>query len=367
MRAPGSGGAPLVAAVLPPNEGFSPEAAGAIALVVHRLAGRGRCRTVVVGPAPAGTPFPDTAFRPVPRLLLPVGSAARYRMGVARVLAALLPDIVEVHNRPRLALALARRFPAIPVLLVLHNDPQAMRGFQPPAARATLLERLARIVAVSDWVAERLTDGIDGGFRQPAVVPNAIDRAALPAPSTVRQPLVLYVGRLVPEKGADAFVAACAAGLPAGWRAEMIGARRLRPGERPGRYQRDLRAAATAAGVTLAGYRPHHAVLERMAAAAIVVVPSRWPEPFGLAALEAMGCGAALICAPRGNLPALAGGAAMLVDPDDTGALAAAIAGLAEDPPRRLRLAAAGMARAAAFDVARAVAAMDAVRFGLSL
>ena len=29
------------------------------------------------------------------------------------------------------------------------------------------------------------------------------------------------------------------------------------------------------------GYRPHAAVLEAMSRAAIVVVPSRWQEPFG--------------------------------------------------------------------------------------
>ena len=31
------------------------------------------------------------------------------------------PALVEVHNRPELALFLARRFPAIPVALFLHN------------------------------------------------------------------------------------------------------------------------------------------------------------------------------------------------------------------------------------------------------
>ena len=52
-----------------------------------------------------------------------------------------------------------------------------------------------------------------------------------------------------------------------------------------------------------------------MARAAIVVVPSRWSEPFGLTALEALACGAALLCSPRGGLPEVYGQAAQRIDP----------------------------------------------------
>jgi len=92
------------------------------------------------------------------------------------------------------------------------------------------------------------------------------------------------------------------------------------------------------------------AVTAAMAAAAIVVVPSRWAEPFGLTALEAMASGAALIAAETGGLPEVAGDAALYVPPGDAAALAAAITALATDAPRRAGLAAAGRARAALFD-----------------
>jgi glycosyltransferase involved in cell wall biosynthesis len=126
-----------------------------------------------------------------------------------------------------------------------------------------------------------------------------------------------------------------------------------------------VRQAAAAAGVAIEGYRPHASVLARMAEAAIVVVPSRWEEPFGLAALEAMACGAALVCSPRGNLRALTEGAAVLVDPDDTAAMAAALVALARDPARRESLAAAGIARARRFDVTAAAARLAALRRSL--
>ena len=94
------------------------------------------------------------------------------------------------------------------------------------------------------------------------------------------------------------------------------------------------------------GYRDHPEVLIAMARAAIVVVPSRWPEPFGLVALEALASGAALICSPRGGLPEVAGDAAIYADPDRPAEIAAAIRTLASDEGRRAALAEAGRERA---------------------
>jgi glycosyltransferase involved in cell wall biosynthesis len=88
-----------------------------------------------------------------------------------------------------------------------------------------------------------------------------------------------------------------------------------------------------------------------MTRAAIVVVPSRWAEPFGLVALEALASGAALICSPRGGLPEVAGDCAVYADPDKPGALTAALRNLAGDEPRRQALARAGQERARLFDV----------------
>ena len=99
-----------------------------------------------------------------------------------------------------------------------------------------------------------------------------------------------------------------------------------------------------------------------MARAAIVVVPSRWPEPFGLVALEALASGAALICSPRGGLPEVAGDAAIYADPDRPAEIAAAIRTLASDEGRRAALAEAGRERAQQFDVPAIAARLAALR-----
>jgi len=354
--------------VLPPNEGFSPEAVGAIGLMVQRLGANAHStfRTIVVGVELKHAPFTVPPFQTVSvPAWLPAGRSTRYARGVASLLAQLRPSLIEVHNRPLIALALAQRFPDTPTVLVLHNDPQAMRGAASAAERAKL-RTLARVVTVSAYIRDRLIAGLPDWNPALVVQPNCIDLATIPPPlpQRLRDHLLLFAGRLVPEKGADTFVEACARSLPSlsGWRAQIIGSRRLRPGPAGDAYSSAVQRAARAAGVYMAGHRPHDEVLASMARAAIVVAPSRWPEPFGLIALEAMASGAALICSPRGNLPDLVRDAAVLADPDDAGALADAISQLARDEPRRTMLGAAGLVRAQAFDIKLGVATLDRLR-----
>ncbi len=351
---------PRVAVVLPPREGFPPDAAGAIGLLVHRLS---RPQDLVLGRASAMPALVDRRFVPVRPAGWPMpGDRLRYVAGLAAVLRAARPALIEVHNRPEIAMALARRCPGIPLGLVLHNDPQAMRLARTPADRRALARRM-RIAVVSEHLRRRYREG--GDSLPVGLLPNCLDLAALP-PALAdgeRERLILFAGRLVADKGADSFVAACAAALPElpGWRAEMIGADR--PGGSPDTpFLAALRPAAARAGVTLAGYRPHGAVLEAMARAAIVAVPSRWEEPFGLTALEAMASGAALVTSGRGGLAELTAGAALRVDPDAPGALAEALRRLACDRSERWRLAAAGRLRAHDHDLPAARARLDAWR-----
>ena len=309
---------------------------------------------------PVTDPFPGIPFHPV-RPGWGLTANKRYARGVAAVLRRLRPDLVEVHNRPEIALHLARRFPR--VMLFLHNDPQGMRGAKTAKERTRLLRRMARIVAVSDHLRGQFLQGTEGDV---IVLPNSID-----VPDRlrkVRDRLILFVGRVVSDKGADAFVEACAAVLPRlpGWRAEMVGADRFFSHSRPTPFTEQIHEQAAAAGVHLCGYLPHDATMERMSRAAIAVVPSRWPEPFGLSALEAMAHGAALVCSRRGALPEVAGDCAVYASPDAPGAVAAALLELAQDADRRAALALAGHTRAKLFDTAAAAKRLRALRVELA-
>ncbi len=356
---------PSVAIVLPPREAFAPEASGALGLIARRHARWcGPFRATVLGAPPPTPPFGDVAFLPVRPAWWPGGALRRYGAGVLRALRTLAPDLVEVHNRPDLALLLADCLPRTPVSLILNNDPQGMRRATSPAERARLLARLAAVATASSFLAVRLREGIAAPAAQPVVLPNCLDLREVPPPAGQRERLIVFAGRVITDKGADGFVAACARALPAlpGWRAEMIGGDRFGPDNPETRFLRALRPRAEAAGVAMLGYRPHAEVLAAMSRAAIVAVPSRWQEPFGLTAVEAMACGAALLCSNRGGLAEVAGDAAVAVDPDDPRQFAEAIVALANDPARRAALAASGLQRARRFDLAAIGPALDRFR-----
>jgi glycosyltransferase involved in cell wall biosynthesis len=82
--------------------------------------------------------------------------------------------------------------------------------------------------------------------------------------------------------------------------------------------------------------------------AACVVFPSLY-EGFGLPVLEAMARGVPVACSNRSALPEVAGDAALLFDPEDVGAIRAAMARLLTDRELVERLGAAGRGRAAQF------------------
>jgi glycosyltransferase involved in cell wall biosynthesis len=361
---PASSSGPTVAVILPPNEGFGPGRSGAIGLIVHRLAHVEGFRTVVFGGRQNGEIYSDVSFQATEPLgWLPGTVNLKYAARLLLPLRRLRPALIEVHNRVGIALLLSVLLRPTPVVLVLHNDPQGMRRARSAGERETLLRRLARVVTVSDYLRTRLLENVAPPARSPVVLPNCLDLSTLPPPHP-RERLVLFAGRIVVEKGAQPFVTACAAALPQlpGWRAAMIGADRSRDDSPDTPFVEQIRRTAQGANVALLGYRDHPDVLAAMTRAAIVVVPSMWPEPFGLVALEAMACGAALICSRRGGLPEVAGDAAIYIDPDKPATIAAAIRELATDEPRRLALAAAGCARAAAFDLSSVAPAWAALR-----
>ena len=60
-------------------------------------------------------------------------------------------------------------------------------------------------------------------------------------------------------------------------------------------------------------------------AAAVFVFPSLF-EGFGLPIVEAMACGAPVVASNRAAMPELVGDAGLLVDPEDVGAMADAMA-----------------------------------------
>ena len=83
-------------------------------------------------------------------------------------------------------------------------------------------------------------------------------------------------------------------------------------------------------------------------AAEAFLFPSHY-EGFGLPPLEAMSCGTPVIASDRGSLPEVVGQGGLSVDPEDTGALAQAMAQVLSNPDLRARLREAALVQAGRF------------------
>jgi glycosyltransferase involved in cell wall biosynthesis len=177
-------------------------------------------------------------------------------------------------------------------------------------------------------------------------------RAGLGPPG---RPVILAAGRLAEQKGLDVLLAAAGQ-----WQDREPVPLLALAGEGP--LAGELAATARRSGMELMLLGQRDDVPALLAAADVVVVPSRW-EARALIVQEAMRAGRPIVASRVGGIPALTGeDAALLVPPGDAGRLAEAVVAVLDDAALAARLAAAAQARAAALPgLAEAVAAVLAV------
>ncbi len=155
------------------------------------------------------------------------------------------------------------------------------------------LLRFVTNVAISKAVA----DSISG---HSFVIGNPYDAAVFRSiPNVVRDKNLAFVGRLVSDKGADLLLQAMKLLQNGGVAADLtiVGS---------GPEEENLRRLATelALGrqVTFAGQKSGAALAELLNRHRILVVPSRWQEPFGVVAVEGIACGCVVVGSEKGGL-----------------------------------------------------------------
>jgi len=157
---------------------------------------------------------------------------------------------------------------------------------------------------------------------------------------------LLYVGARKGHKNLALLLEALAR-IPAAARPPLVlSGAAWEPGEPLAR--RAERLGITGA-VHFAGDLRDEDVLARVYSGAALYVHPALTEGFGLPPLEAMACGAPVLCSDGGALPETVGDAAETLPPRDAEAWAAAIVALLGDPARRAALAERGRERARGF------------------
>jgi glycosyltransferase involved in cell wall biosynthesis len=150
-------------------------------------------------------------------------------------------------------------------------------------------------------------------------------------PEVVRDRELVFVGRLVSDKGADLAIEALAA-LPFVGRPPVL----TIVGDGPERTALQCLAAARGVSdrVKFVGPLIGHELATVLNQHQILVVPSRWNEPFGLVALEGIACGCVVVGSAGGGLPQAIGPCGVTVPNNDASALTAALADLMARPAR---------------------------------
>jgi glycosyltransferase involved in cell wall biosynthesis len=198
-------------------------------------------------------------------------------------------------------------------------------------------ERLKRAVVARAGGSVSVSRAIAADLASPStVVPNAY-RAELffDEPAIARERDLLFVGRLVSDKGVDDLIEALARLAAAGVRLDLtlVGEGPERPALERLASERGVadlvRFAGTLSGRLLAdAFRRHR----------VVVVPSRYDEPFGIVALEAIACGCAVVGSRGGGLVEAIGPCGLTYPNGDVEALVEAIREVAGSPVRRAEL-----------------------------
>jgi glycosyltransferase involved in cell wall biosynthesis len=218
------------------------------------------------------------------------------------------------------------------------------------AAQRALLPRIARgalhVVTVSEFSRREIVELLGVAPERVSVVPGGVDerfspdvdRAAAAARLGLARPYVLTVASATARKNLGALTPAAARLAREGIEVVVAG------GDRP---QFADRSRGDGHGdVRRLGHVDEELLPGLYAGALAFVLPSLY-EGFGLTCLEAMAAGVPVVAADRGALPETCDGAALLVDPTDREALAAAIAQAVHDDDWRASARAAGLARAA--------------------
>jgi len=229
------------------------------------------------------------------------------------------------HNHVSLRLLWPILFVRRPLVFVHHCPLATDTG---PGPRFGALKRAACMLGHNAFVSEayRKAAGLPG-----PVIYNTYDEVSFHTwPDVMRDRDVVFLGRLVREKGADLLIDALALLAAKGTRlrATIIGSG-------PRDFSESLRAQVSTYGlgelVEFTGALRGEVLSRTLARHRVMAMPSRWFEGFGISAIEGLACGCVVVGSDSGGLPDAIGPAGVVTAKGSAPELAAALERLTTD------------------------------------
>ena len=212
------------------------------------------------------------------------------------------------------------------------------------------------IICVSAFIADGLRARLGKDTEKIKVIHSGVDlerfKPASPRGSG-EVPVILFVGRVAPEKGVDLLLRAARKiyGKNRRFKIRIVGSRGFSALDPLSGYEKRLRRIAWPIReiVEFQPFVGRDKILDEYRAASVFCVPSNWGEPLSLAVLEGLACGLPAVVSCRGGLPEAAGDAALYFEPPDIGRLADHLAYLVDDKLARESLGLKARSRAEMF------------------
>lgn len=212
--------------------------------------------------------------------------------------------IIEIHNRPYVFNLASKKISNHPITLHYHNDPRTMKGSKTIKEREYIIQKAAAVYFVSSFIRDCFLEGIKSPPKNLHVLPNGIQRRLNEQPNKKKE--ILFIGRLVPEKGSHLFVKAIRNIVKnyLDWNFTIIGTAKAGQNKLITNYEKKVIDEFKALGknTSYLGFVKNIEVQEILKSASILVVPSLWDDPFPLTALEGLSNGVAIIASKRGGL-----------------------------------------------------------------
>jgi glycosyltransferase involved in cell wall biosynthesis len=222
-----------------------------------------------------------------------------------------------------------------------YSTPEFRERFTAQARDAA--ERSDLIIAVSAFTASQVEQLLGVDPARIRVVQHGVRPVALTARPQAREQMILSVGAIQRRKNTVRLVEAFEQ-LDSGWKLVLAGSSGFDSEDAIQRIARSPRKQ----DIQVLGYVPDSELEGLYQRAAIFAFPSL-DEGFGMPVLDAMARGVPVLTSNVSAMPEVAGDAAILVDPRDTGSIAEGLRRLADDSDLRERLIQAGLTRAQNF------------------